>query len=94
MKDKRGMFYSNYNMGGFNDNMPSPYQVNSNYMAYGPGVNPNMANMIENNEAMNDPYNERITKIERQIRSLDQRISKLENINNTSVDTDSNLYMI
>ncbi len=95
--NNRGMFYSNYQAGGFNDpNMiPNTYNINSQYQAYGPGVNPGMMMPSQEYGETND-YNERLTKIERQIRNLDQRIRKLET--STTIDdnsiNDSNLYMI
>lgn len=102
----RDMFYSNYQAGGFQDanmiyNPPSAYNINSQYSAFGPGVMPgnqmiNQGMYASNNYGVND-IDERITKIERQIRNLDQRIRKLETTNsfidNNTIE-DSNLYMI
>ena len=96
MKGNRDMFYGNYNVGAYQDGSftpPSGYNMNTQYQAFGPNMyqSPNIA---PNNT---DPYNERITALERQIRNLDQRIRKLETGINTNVDTDindSNLYMI
>ncbi len=98
MNPNRDMFYSNYQAGGFQEpNMiytpPQGYSINQNYQAYGPNVmaNPNMQNA--SNTYMNE-YDERISKLERQIRSLDQRIRKLETSTNIEEVNDSNLYMI
>lgn len=98
MNPNRDMFYSNYQAGGFQEpNMiytpPQGYNINQNYQAYGPNVmaNPNMQSTP--NTYMNE-YDERISKLERQIRSLDQRIRKLENNSSIEEVNDSNLYMI
>lgn len=84
----RDMFYQNmtqsYNQpGGFIP--PSGFNFNQEYQAYGPNVIPQQQN-IENNN-----YEERINKLERQIKNLDTRLQKLENQINT---TDENIYMI
>ena len=78
MKGNRDMFYQNYQAGGFgNVPMPSGYNINSQYEAYGPNVFQN-----------ENPYEERISRIEKQIRNINQRLEKLElsndNNNNSS----------
>jgi len=105
MKGNRDMFYSNYQAGGQMDpnvfvQPPSGYNMTSNYQAYGPNVmpiqNPNM-NLMPQNSTYTDDYDDRITKLEKQIRRMDQRLRKLENgITNIEDNTivDSNLYMI
>ena len=106
MKGNRGMFYSNYQANGFNEpNMiytpPSGYNINQQYSAFGPNVNPNMmqgqgypANeSYEYNNGYADEYDTRITKLERQIKNLDARIRKLETSDDTNIN-DSNLYML
>ena len=81
MKGNRDMFYQNYQAGGFgNVPMPSGYNINSQYEAYGPGVMQGV-----------DPYEERISRIERQIRNIDQRLEKLEL---ASDNTTNSSYMI
>lgn len=105
MKGNRDMFYSNYQAGGIKEpnmiyNPPSGYNINSQYSAFGPGImngqmNPNQYQYT--NDYQTNDYDERITKLERQIRSLDQRIRKLETTNTNLEDNsinDSNLYMI
>ena len=80
----RNMFYQNTIEGYNNPGMfipPSGYNVNTQYQAYGP-------NMIPNQEP---DYEDRISKLERQIKNLDNRLQKLENIN---TDTTDNFYMI
>ena len=101
MNPNRDMFYSNYQAGGFQEpNMiytpPQGYSINQNYQAYGPNVmaNPNMQNMQNISNTYMNEYDERISKLERQIRSLDQRIRKLETNTNIEEVNDSNLYMI
>lgn len=86
----RNMFYQNVNQGysapgGFIP--PSGYNMNSQYQAYGPNVIPDNYNQNQN-QSYNNDHEERISKLERQIRSLDVRIQKLE-----SAVTD-NIYMI
>ena len=96
MKDNRDMFYGSYNMNAFKDgsfNPPSGYNMNAQYQAFGPNMYQN-ANTIP---MQTNPYEERISTLERQIRNLDQRIRKLEAGANKITDTeinDSNLYMI
>ena len=108
MKGNRGMFYSNYQSGAYNEpNMiytpASGYNINQQYSSFGPNqMMPNMpmqGGMNEANYGYNDAYTDeydtRITKLERQIKNLDARIRKLET--NTTDDTtinDSNLYML
>ena len=65
-------------------------------------TNQTQDNQTQNNQVQNnyntggyvDEYDERITKIERQIRRLDQRLRKLESNTGIIEETDSNLYMI
>ncbi len=90
---------------------PSGYNINTQYQAYGPNVyqggmmqGPNMMmpGQMPNNEqyySYSDDYEQRFTRLERQIRNLDQRIRALETgASTSSIDdntiTDSNLYMI
>ena len=92
---------------------PSGYNINTQYQAFGPGVAGNQVPMMQNpnvmqgqmplyngyNNGYSDEYEQRLTRLERQIRSLDQRIRALEtgsgssNIEDNTI-TDSNLYMI
>ncbi len=75
MKENRDMFYQNYQAGGFgNAPMPSGYNVNTQYQAYGPGAMFNDNNYLE----------ERLSRIEKNIRNLDQRLEKLESVKDTS----------
>lgn len=96
----RDMFYQNVNQGYNSPGMfipPSGYNINTQMQAYGPNVNPYMyQNPNMTNEQMgyydeNNELNERINKIERQIKNLDSRVQKLENVSN---ETNDNIYMI
>ena len=84
----RNMFYGNYQAGGVIDqnyiNPPSGYNVNSSYQAFGPNMNPNMN--------FDNDYENRISNLEKQIRSLNQRVERLESLKESSVNNDS--YMI
>ena len=84
----RDMFYQNIEQGYQNPGMfipPSGYNMNSNYQAYG--------NFMQNNQNFinKDEFDNKISSLERQIKNLDIRIQKLENIN---ADTTDNFYMI
>ncbi len=96
----RDMFYQNVNQGYNTPGMfipPSGYNINTQMQAYGPNANPYMyQNPNMTNEQMgyydeNNELNERINKIERQIKNLDSRVQKLENVSN---ETNDNIYMI
>ena len=89
----RNMFYQNVNQGysapgGFIP--PSGYNMNSQDQAYGPNVIPDNYNQNQN-QSYNNDHEERISKLERQIRSLDVRIQKLESAGSEVTD---NIYMI
>jgi len=84
--NKRDMFYSNYNAGGFID---QPMPINQNFMPNQMMPNMMMPNqMMQNSSLPNQMYNQtydydiddRLTKLERQVRNLDTRISKLEQV--------------
>ena len=102
----RDMYYQNTIQGYQNPGVvipPSGYNVNTQYQAYGqnlvpmPMQNPNMIpnnnpNIINNDyyQDTND-YENRISKLERQVKNLDTRLQILES---TTVDTSENFYMI
>lgn len=89
--NNRDMFYQNLNQGYQNPGMyypPSGYNLNQEYQAYGPNVIPN--NQGYNNNISND-FEDRISKLERQIKTLDVRIQKLESASN---EINDNIYMI
>lgn len=94
----RNMFYQNVNQGYSAPGAyipPSGYNMNSQYQAYGPNVIPDNYNQNYYNQNQSQNYNnnyeERISKLERQIRSLDVRIQKLESAGSEVTD---NIYMI
>ena len=103
MKKNRNMFYTNNQSGGFfnptpNNMMPSGYNQNLNYMAYGPNVGPNGViapvdqgyGYPEENDIEN-----RISSLERQVRKLETRVSKLESVSDIVIDdSTNNMYMI
>lgn len=89
--NERNMFYQNVNQGYSNPGTfipPSGYNINSQYQAYGPNIIPEQINQ---NYQLDNEYEQRISKLERQIKSLDVRIQKLENATNEVTD---NIYMI
>ncbi len=102
--------FSEPNFMGPNPNMgmpiqqPQGYNVSGSYQAYGPNVipggNPNTNNMNTQNSynTYNDDYENRITKLERQVRRIDQRLRKLENSSITTLEEDindfTNIHMI
>lgn len=112
MRDNRDMFYSDYqagglinpmnNMNGFGNNF------NPNFNAYsyqgfntGPGVQPTpTTNMnIPNNYYDNSNYMEnRILKLERQVKRLESRVTRLENLSGNGFEeistTTTDMYMI
>ena len=78
------MFYQNVQEGYNNPGMfipPQGYNINTQYQAYGQNMVPNT---IEND------YEDRISRLERQVKVLDNRLQKLES---TPVEND-NFYMI
>ncbi len=84
------MFYQNIQEGYQNPGMfipPNGYNMNAQYQSFGPNQMGD-ANMIGNYD---NNYEERISKLERQVRNLDSRLQKLEN---TNTDTTDNFYMI
>ncbi len=88
----RNMFYQNIEQGYQNPGMfipPSGYNMNTEYQAYGPNMI--QGQMQGNNNSYQNDYEERIARLERQVKSLDNRIQKLENLN---TDTTDNFYMI
>lgn len=101
MKKNRNLFYTNNQSGGFfgpnpQQMMPSGYNQNNNYMAYGPGVGPNgIIAPIDNSYGYeSDSFEDRLTKLERQVRKLETKVSKLESSSDTIVDETNNTYMI
>ncbi len=83
----RNMFYQNIQEGYNNPGMfipPNGYNMNTQYQSYGPNVIPQ--------ENSNNEYEERINRLEKQVRNLDSRLQKIEmSKEDTSND---NFYMI
>lgn len=83
------MFYQNVNQGYNNPGSfipPSGYNINTQYQAYGPNVMP-----MQDNYQNNSDYDNRISKLERQVKNLDTRLQKIETIN---VEETNNFYTI
>lgn len=78
--NNRDMFYNSY---GYSSGFPLPNMI----------YNPNM--QYQNNSPFTDIDN-RLTRIEKQINRLNQRITRLESPNNTNIynEPDNSLYMI
>lgn len=79
----RNMFYQNVQEGFQNPGMfipPSGYNMNSQYQYYGPQ---NQMNGFDN---PNNEYEDRISRLERQVKNLDSRLQRLENINTETTD--------
>ena len=85
----RDMYYGSYQGGAYQNPSflplePSGYNINANYQAFGPNVIPfaNQNNVPNTNNTYNnsyiDEYDTRISKLERQISRVDQRLRRLE----------------
>ena len=84
----RNMFYQNIQEGYQNPGMfvpPQGYNLNSQYQSYGP-------NIIPQNNTETSSYEERISRLERQVKNLDSRVQKLETASEDT--TNDNFYMI
>lgn len=100
--DDRDMYYNAYGYGGFTplNNIPGGFpQMMNNQMpnqAY-TGMGSQMPNNTYANSQFND-MNERVSRLERQVKRLDQRLTRLEtpyaNTNNFSQEPDNNMYMM
>ena len=64
---------------------PSGFNMNSEYQAYGPNV---VAGQFNNQE---NPYEQRISRLERQVKNLDSRLQKIEQ---ESISSEDNFYML
>ena len=94
--NNRDMFYQNVNQGFMSPGgviPPSGYNVNSQYQAYGPNIVPGaiQSNSYNPNTIIENDYEDRISKLERQVKNLDTRLQKVENMNST---VEENFYMI
>ena len=82
----RDMFYQNTQQGYQGQGMyipPQGYTMNTQYQSYGPNVIPQESN--------NDEYENRINRLEKQVKNLDSRLQKLETKEEDSTD---NFYVI
>ncbi|MBQ4263663.1 MAG: hypothetical protein IJB83_05445 [Bacilli bacterium] len=93
----RDMFYENYAAGGYNMpfnqnipnmNMPLNYNIPNNYAPQ--YNNPNIIDEQMQGYNYDNNYEQRITRLEKIVRSLDTRVQKLEG----SLETEDNVYMI
>lgn len=85
----RDMFYQNTNASYNAPGMfipPSGFNMNSEYQAYGQNVLPNQYMSQDNND-----YEQRISRLERQVRNLDTRLQKIEQEN---INVEDNFYML
>ena len=86
----RNMFYQNTNTSYNNPGVfipPSGFNMNTEYQANGP----NIINPYQTNNNYNNELEERIQKLERQIKNIDTRIQKLESETTTQ---EENFYML
>lgn len=102
MKKNRNMFYTNNQSGGFfapnpQGMMPSGYSQNNNYMAYGPNIGPNgVIPPVETNYGgyEEENFETRLNRLERQMRKLETRVSKLESSSDVIIEDTNDMYMI
>lgn len=100
--NERDMYYNSYGYGGFTplNNMPNqmppmmnPQMPNQQFS----GMSPQMPNNTYQTSQFND-MTERIGRLERQVKRLDQRLTRLEtpyaNTNNFNQEPDNNMYMM
>lgn len=92
----RDMFYNSYGYGGFTPLNNIPNQIPP--MMNNP-INTQMPMQMNNNtytsSQLND-MNERINRLERQVKRIDQRLTRLETpyANNYNSEPDNNMYMM
>ena len=92
--DNRDMYY-NGTYGGYTpfNNMSNGMMPFQNQYDMNNGLN----NQMPNNNYFND-INERLNRLERQVKRIDQRLTRLEtpyaNTNNYNQDIDNNMYMM
>lgn len=98
--DNRDMYY-NGTYGGYTpfNNMPSGMMMP--YQNQGYDMNSGLNSQISSNNYTNSWFNditERLNRLERQVKRLDQRLTRLEtpyaNTNNYNQDVDNNMYMM
>ena len=89
MKENRDMFYSDFQTGGYINPYNNPNMMNG-FMQQ-----PNMNNAMyyDNTNYMEN----RILKLERQVKRLESRVTRLENLSGNSIDdfsSTNDMYMI
>ena len=86
-KDRNAFFQESSNSyQNYNSMMPPQYQMAANNSM-----------MYSGNMPLNNDFNERLAKLERQVNRLDHRLSKLESntiTNNDLESTSNNMYML
>lgn len=100
--NNRDMYYNTYGYEGFTPpgNIPSQFPQGMNPQMP-TGMNPQMPTNMPTNTYANSQFNdmnERVSRLERQIKRLDQRLTRLEtpyaNANPLSNEPDNNMYMM
>lgn len=91
MKKDRNSFFSQYGYSSFDGNNMMPGNMNIPFQPY--------MNMPQNQNYVESDLESRITKLERENKLLDARISKLENnipkiTNNTDYNFANSMYMV
>lgn len=110
-QNERDMFYSDYNYGSFTSPPMAPNMYAGSQMSVGSNMfmQPNMQNnntMMPNpnmgayspNEYMDNSLEQRVSRCERQIKALNNKVVKLENDLNQAgindIEVNSNMYML
>ena len=97
MKRNRGFYSQNYQVSSYNPPMmtePSGYNASMQSYTFGPNVNPNI---IPNNEYYEDDYSDidnRLTKLERRVKKIENRLNSLDIDNTVDTDKITNNYII
>lgn len=102
-KDRNAFFESSSYSSSFNPSMPNmpmnqmmPYQSMNNSSSFYAG--PNMPMNTYPSNSVNNDFDTKIARLERQMQKLDSRITKLENNmgtnHNDEINMNSNMYMI
>lgn len=106
--DERDMYYNSYGYGGFSPNamMPGgvPQMMNAgipNQTYTGMPNQSYIGNQMPANTYANSQFNDmndRVSRLERQVKRLDQRLTRLEtpyaNTTNFNQEPDNNMYMM
>lgn len=99
MKKDRNSFFSQYGVSSYNT---TPYAV-PNQIPFDPNFDPNMTNMNNNfyptNNQSDYDLEAKINRLEREIKIIDQRLSKIEselttNLTNNDYNFANSMYMV